>query len=145
MSKLPADMVPAIDTFPELVEHLEKDFQTHDAGVPPELEDWAKACVPGEFFVRLIPRVNVCVWGRILEFPDAEAREAMALDTFRGLRLCHSASILCPQGESGVVHVSEIDVLITEDQYLQAKAAGWPQTPAEARDLLGFAVWEITP
>lgn len=98
------------------------------ASAPPVLRDitW------GDHFARLVPELQVVVFGRCHTFDEFAATEGLeAAARWRdegpyqqGRRYARSYSPLAPEGELGSVHVCTM-VPITPEQFETAKAYGW--------------------
>lgn len=52
-------------------------------------------------------------------------RELYSEPHMQNYRMCRCFSVTCPNGEMGDVHISTIGAVITNDQFEDARKAGW--------------------
>lgn len=79
---------------------------------------WQQEIKPGDYFRRPTEH-GFYIYGLILE--ENNPREP-GLENYR-LSKCYSA--VCPYGEMGDIHVSTIEKLLTEEEFLAAQKRGW--------------------
>ena len=117
------------DTIEEMFESLKKAMDAADKRVKPWQE---KMTTPGTYFYQEYE--EFIIWGEILnkeEFlsPDEEEAEwekqERANPALRNYRFCRCFSPLCPEGELGDVHVSEMSGLITKKTFEKARKNNW--------------------
>jgi hypothetical protein len=133
--------VRGFDCFDDMLEFLDAQVAAEEKLTRSTPESWQEAVAPGAYFVRRDPSAGVVIWGRILEPEDDDAREMLDLPSWKGKRFCWAASLLCPEGEQGLIHVAEVDHLISEEQFEAARAEGWPMALPAACAILGFDAW----
>jgi hypothetical protein len=122
---------------------LKADMEAADARVKP----WQEKAAAGMYYVRLMPELDLVVYGEILDPVQGEKdagadeeeveamREQYAQPHMRHYRFTKSYSQACDHGEFGDVHVCTIGGFLTKEGFELAKAQGWP-TQAEAVFLL---------
>jgi len=120
-------------------------------------ESWQKDIKTGDFFLRLLD--GLVIYGKVIEpdlsdfegIPEEEMSDEMRSEYeweknaykaphMANMRFSNCFSQLCPEGELGDTHVCNMNMKITEEQFEQAKAAGWPCDPPEVLGILGLDI-----
>ena len=106
--------IESFESFDEMWHYLHEQKETADAQVQP----WQCEAKSGDFF-RKRSECDFPIYGMI--FREEEPREP-GLENYRFAK-CYS--IACPQGELGDIHVSTIERLLTESEFLGAWKRRW--------------------
>lgn len=106
--------VEPFDSFDDLMERMQENMRAADANV----QTWQAAIKSGDRFVRQTA-YGFPIYGEVL--PDEEPRNV----NVQHYRFCRCYSIACMQGELGDVHVSVIERLLADDEFVAAKERGW--------------------
>jgi hypothetical protein len=120
--------VETFETYEEMFESLQKQReqarkQTENLGS--FLEKFRE---PGTCFVQVHP-AGFWIYGKV-EGSEYEEDQEMLEASFRdGYIFCRAASELCPEGELGSIHISQINAVISPLLYESAKQKGWPSHP----------------
>lgn len=114
------------DSFEEIMEEIRRRTEAADSRVEP----WQAEIKPGDFFLE--QHGEITIYGEVIESPYEEDREMYRKPHMKHFRLTRCFSVACPEGEMGDKHVSAIMMLLSKDQFEQARKMGWP----DARVLL---------
>lgn len=106
----------AFSTWEEMMDAIDRGRREADRRVEPR----QAAIQPGNFFARTTP-YDFMIFGIVQECNDKFYKTEQG----KNFRFCKCFSVACPEGELGDVHVSEIDMLITEETFLKYKEKGW--------------------
>ena len=87
-------------------------------------DDFQKEIKPGNFFARNYE--GIVIYGEVVESPYEEDQELYKQPHMLNYRLTNCFSVLCPEGELGDTHVSEMHMVLTKEQFEQARKDNWP-------------------
>ena len=107
-------VVHSFDNLDDLFEEMEEQGRAADERV----KDWQKQIKAGDYFVRR-SGLGFNIYGEILQEDEPRSR---GLEHYR---LCRGYSVACRDGEMGDIHVSQIDALLTEEEFKEAKRREW--------------------
>ena len=107
-------VVYSFDNLDDLFDEMEEQGRAADTRV----KDWQAKIKAGDYFVRR-SGLGFSIYGEILE---EEERREKGLEHYR---LCRGYSVACRDGEMGDIHVSQIDALLSKEEFQEAKRRGW--------------------
>lgn len=122
----------------ELLDHLSAVHTAAQASTAePEHRALLEQLTPGAYFI-CRPEYGphgIRVYGRVFDIDhdstltDPEEieddRRAIASTRENGYLFCKAFSVMCEDGELGDIHVSRIELLLTEEEFESARAGGW--------------------
>lgn len=108
-------------------------------GKPIRLADWQRKVAIGQHYLIFLPEIGVAVYGQILE-PPPEMKEL--IESEPGFFWCKAHSVYEPDDEEGIVHVLDINGLLSAETFAAAKRYGWPADPEALERLLGHSLKE---
>ena len=131
--------VRSFNSFEEMAAAMEKDRNAADANT-----DAVQASLEiGDFFIRATQ--GILIYGEIHDPIDGDDPEERAFQTrmrdqphMKLYRFTKCYSPLCPTGEYGDIHLSTVELKISEAMFLRCKEAQWPQDRNELSAVLGI-------
>lgn len=105
------------------------------------VEDWQRCTKPGDCHYQ-VHDGDFVIYGEIPQptpltaEEDEQDRKYYESREGRNKRLMRCYSVLCPEGEFGLVHVSHISGILTREEFELARRLNWPQNTDLLRTLL---------
>ena len=86
----------------------------------------AAQAVPGAYFIRLEPDIQLTIYGEILEPQNEEDKPLYRMSHMRFVRLTRCYSAIEPEGEYGNVHIASMAAFISKEDFELFRSQGWP-------------------
>lgn len=106
----------SFDSFEAMYDAIAKHRELADEHVRP----YQEASKPGDHYMQTTP--NLTIYGTLLEDEYIRPPEE---EHYRFVKAYSSA---CPSGEIGDLHISEIERILSEPEFFEAKMQGWPDS-----------------
>jgi len=123
--------VTAFKNVEDMMAHINSQREAADSRVG----NWQKDLKEGDCFIRYERSIGIVIYG-VVETLEDEDKELYNMPHMKHFRPTRCYSCMCPEGEYGDIHVSNVNIIISKKIFEKAKALRWPNELADVARLV---------